>query len=195
MYLRGDEIVNDAQNALVHAHVGGQAGDDGGVGNADGDSALQGGGGDGGDVDGVGAVHGQIGDVHLVGAAALHGGGVHLGVVDEQPQAGDAGGQRDVQLALIGVAVKAVQAVHGQDIVHIPGPVGECDLVLPALLGGRVVSVTAPDEAPAAPELPPAAAGAASEKVSAAERISPVAFLSMFLIKIPPHPCTLVQHA
>ena len=128
-------VIDDAQDPIVHAHVGGQAGDNGGVGDADGNGARQGGGGDGGDLDGVGAVHGQTGDVHLVGAAALHGGGVHLGVVDEQPQAGDAGGQGDVQLALIGVAVKAVQAVHGQGIVHIPGPVGEGDLGLPALLG------------------------------------------------------------
>ena len=135
LHLGGDEVIDDAQDLIVHAHVGGQAGDNGGVGDADGNGARQGGGGDGGDLDGVGAVHGQIGDVHLVGAAALHGGGVHLGVVDEQPQAGDAGGQGDVQLALIGVAVKAVQAVHGQGIVHIPGPVGEGDLGLPALLG------------------------------------------------------------
>ena len=135
LHLGGDEVIDDAQDPIVHAHVGGQAGDNGGVGDADGNGARQGGGGDGGDLDGVGAVHGQTGDVHLVGAAALHGGGVHLGVVDEQPQAGDAGGQGDVQLALIGVAVKAVQAVHGQGIVHIPGPVGEGDLGLPALLG------------------------------------------------------------
>ena len=135
LHLGGDEVVDDAQNLLAHAHFGGQTGDDGGVGDADGNGARQSGGGDGGDLNGVGAVDGQVGDVHLVGAAALHGGGVHLGVVDEQTQAGDVLRQGDVQIALIGVAVKAVQAVHGQGIVHIPGPVGEGDLGLPALLG------------------------------------------------------------
>ena len=135
LHLGGDEVVDDAQNLLAHAHVGGHTLDDGGVGDADSDSALQSGGGDGGDLNGVGAVDGQVGDVHLVGVAASHDGGVHLGVVDEQTQAGDTLGQGDVQLTLIGVAVKAVQAVHGQGIIHIPGPVGEGDLSLPVLTG------------------------------------------------------------
>ena len=130
-------VADDAQNFLVHAHVGGSALNHGGVGDADGDGVLQAGGGDGGDLDSVGSVDGQVGDIHPVGLTAAHGGGVHLGVVDKQLQAGDAGGQGDIKLALLLIAAKAVQAVHGQSIVHIPGPVGEGNLSLPVLLGQR----------------------------------------------------------
>ena len=195
LHLGVDELVDDAQNVVAHAHVGGQARDDGGVGDADGDGPCQGGGGDGGDLDGVGAVHGQVGDVHLVGGAALHGGGVHLGVVDEQLQAGDAGGQGDVQLALIGVAVKAVQAVHGQGVVHIPGPVGEGDLSLPALLGQSGLGHGAGRD--------PGSGGASCRCGGRSQRKgqrrgkdqSGCLFERASHKKIPPLPCILVQYA
>ena len=132
LHLGLDQIANQRQRIRVHAHILRAPADERGIGDVDGDG--EGGWGDGGDLDGVGTVHSQAGDIHLPGAPRPHAGGVNLGIVDKEAEAGHALGGGDVQLALVTEAGEAVQAVHCQRVVNIALPIGEGDSPLPILV-------------------------------------------------------------
>ena len=83
-------------------------------------------------LNGVAAVDGLAGDVHVPHAACRHGSGVDLAVIDEQVKAGHARLGLHAQRSLPCVAHKGVHVVHGQRIVGVALPVGEHRLALPA---------------------------------------------------------------
>ena len=83
-------------------------------------------------LNGVAAVDGLAGNVHVPHAACRHGSGVDLAVIDEQVKAGHARLGLHAQRSLPCVAHKGVHVVHGQRIVDVALPVGEHRLALPA---------------------------------------------------------------
>ena len=82
-------------------------------------------------LNGVAAVDGLAGNIHVPHAACRHGSGVDLTVVDEQVKAGHPCLGLHAQRSLPCVAHKGVHVVHGQRIVQTL-PVGEHRLALPA---------------------------------------------------------------